>query len=69
MNVLFYLSIISLHQSKVSIGTQDSRIDQGNEEVWVVLHPLDRIPMTEGVKDYKTWDPLGITAMSQFLMI
>jgi hypothetical protein len=50
MNVLFHLSIISLPRSKVLSGTQDPRIDQGNEEVWVVLHPLDRIPVIEGVK-------------------
>jgi hypothetical protein len=33
MNVLFYLSIISLPRSKVLLGSQDPMIDQGNEEV------------------------------------
>jgi hypothetical protein len=40
-----------LPRSKVLTGTQDPRIDQGNEGVRVVLHPLDRIPVTEEVID------------------
>jgi hypothetical protein len=51
MNVLFHLSIISLPWSKFLTSIQDPTIDQGNEEVWVVLHPLDRIWVTEGVID------------------
>jgi hypothetical protein len=51
MNVLFHLFIISLPQSKDLIGTQDPRIDQGNDKVWVVLYPLGRIPVTERVVD------------------
>jgi hypothetical protein len=50
-NMLFHLFIISLSRSKDLTGTQDPRIDQGNEKVWVVLHPLDRNLVTDGIVD------------------